>query len=136
MLLSGRACKYLQDMMRFLWRLKLPCFLALVKFHKILQTFSPEKVFLSRMSLDGNKFFIISQSLVTQFIFGSISNHKSLQQTRSLVTIYMKEKTRGKKLEKFIEFDLSTLRFRTLGKWEKKVVERCQNNYTRRACNQ
>lgn len=40
---------------------------------------------------------------------------KSLQ-TRSLATIYMKkkkskEKTRGKKLEKFIEFDLSTLEF-------------------------
>ena len=51
------------------------------------------------MSLDEYKFFIISQSLVTQFIFGSISNHKSLQ-TRSLATIYMKkkvEKTRGKK---------------------------------------
>lgn len=26
-------CKYLRDMMRFLWRLKLRCFLALVKFH-------------------------------------------------------------------------------------------------------
>ena len=92
------------------------------------------------MSLDENKFFIISQSLVMQFIFGSISNQQKF--TNSIFSYNLhekksKEKTRGKKLEKFIEFDLSTLEFERSEKREEKVVaERCQNNYTRCACNQ
>lgn len=73
--LPFKKCKYLRDMMSFLWRLEFPCFLALVKrFER--KTFSqgsePRKGFLNPVSLVENKFVSISQRLVTQFIFGPL----------------------------------------------------------------
>lgn len=104
-------------------------FLALVKFHKILShKTKTEKS--SRLSLEENKFFIIS--LVTQFIFGSISNHRKRLQTRSLhETILEQRKQEEKKLEKFIEFDLSTVgRSSEAGTWKLRE-ESCYRNMSK-----
>ena len=63
------------------------CFWHLWNFFFLRRILTTEKkCSLNSMSLDENKFFIISQSLVTQFIFISISNHESHLRGRPLVT--------------------------------------------------
>lgn len=92
-------------------RLRFPCFLALVKFHKNepkkFLTNNREIVFLNSMSLDGNNFFVISQSLVTQFIFLSISNHRSCLQS----VVYMEQILKEKNLRNLLTLIFQLLDF-------------------------
>lgn len=82
------------------------------------------------MSLDENKFFIISQSLVTQFIFSSTFNHICFHE--------MKQVREGKKLRNLLSliFELCVFQcFSSVGRdlrLERRIEKCCDGNRVRK----